>query len=579
MHKIITTISLAAIVLLAPAIAWANDEADLVLRGGKIVTVDDALPLAEAMAVRDGKILAVGKRQQIDPLIGAGTKVIELSGRIATPGFIEGHGHLVGLGELKMNLDLTACQSWDEVVDAVKLTAREAKPGKWIVGRGWHQGKWREPPSPNVEGYPTHEKLSRAAPDNPVLLMHRVGHMVFANAAAMKLAGVDAATPNPAGGEILKDSGGAPCGAFRENAAGLITRAHQRSLDDRSSAEKRDDLLNAINLAQLECLTNGVTSFQDAGSSFETVNAFKALSQLGMLRVRLWVMLNEDNDALAARMQHYRYVGYGEQHLTVRGVKRMVDGALGTHGAWLLEPYDDLPSSSGLNTASIESIERTAELCRRHGFQLCVHAIGDRANREVLDLFERNFGNGRLGRELRWRIEHAQHLHASDIPRFAELGVIASMQGIHCTSDAPFVPQRLGMRRSEQGAYVWQSLLESGAMVINGTDAPVEPISPIGCFYASVTRKLANGEAFFPKQCMTREQALRSYTLDAAYAAFEDRQKGSLTPGKLADIAVISRDIMTIPEEEIPAARVDMTIVGGQVLYEREAEAESAGTR
>jgi hypothetical protein len=317
-------------------------------------------------------------------------------------------------------------------------------------------------------------------------------------------------------------------------------------------------------------LAKGVTSFQDAGSSFDTIDVFRNLADQGQLPVRLWVMVRDGNDHLARQLSDYRMIGRGNNRLTVRGIKRSIDGALGSHGAWLLEPYDDLPNSAGLNTSSIESIRETARLARRHGFQLCVHAIGDRANRETLDLFEGMLESNPDAPSLRWRIEHAQHLHPQDIPRFAHLGVIASMQGVHCISDAVYVTQRLGQRRAQSGAYVWRSLLDSGAVVINGSDAPVEDVNPIDSFYASVTRRLPSGVAFHTEQCMTRTEALRSYTLDAAYAAFEEDLKGSLTPGKLADLVVLSGDILTCSDEEILQAEVQYTIVGGKIVFARD---------
>jgi predicted amidohydrolase YtcJ len=282
-------------------------------------------------------------------------------------------------------------------------------------------------------------------------------------------------------------------------------------------------------------------------------------------------MVNEDNQALARHMRDYRISGVGQDRLTVRAVKRLLDGALGTHGAWLLEPYDDLPESTGLNTLSLASLRRTAELCLQQDWQLCVHAIGDRANRETLNVFAEAFQSQPGRQDRRWRVEHAQHLDPADIPRFQQLGVIASMQGVHCTSDAPYVVRRLGRRRAAQGAYVWRSLLDSGAVLVNGTDTPVERVDPLACFYSSVTRKQRNGEAFFPEQRMRRDEALHSYTLAAAYAAFEEDQKGSLSPGKLADMVVLSRDILTAPEEEITETEVLYTIVGGDILYQQKA--------
>jgi predicted amidohydrolase YtcJ len=323
-------------------------------------------------------------------------------------------------------------------------------------------------------------------------------------------------------------------------------------------------------LAAEDCLKKGVTTFEDAGSSFSTIDLFKKMVEEGKMGIRLWVMVREGNDQLKDKLGSYKIINFGDKHLTVRAIKRAMDGALGSRGAWLLEPYSDLPSSTGLNTTSVQDITETAKIAMEHGFQLCVHAIGDRANRETLDIYESIFRANPGKRDLRWRIEHAQHLQPNDIPRFGELGVIAAMQGIHCTSDAPYVIARLGAKRAEEGAYAWQKLMKSGAVIANGTDAPVEDVDPIASFYASVWRKLKDGSRFYPDQRMSREEALKSYTLNAAYAAFEEDIKGSLTPGKLADITVLSKDIMTIPEDEIPSAEVLYTIVGGKVMYEKD---------
>jgi predicted amidohydrolase YtcJ len=548
--------------------ACAQDApADLVLRNGKIVTLDERQPVVEALAVRGDRIVAVGRAGDVGKLIGAKTKVLDLAGRFAMPGFIEGHGHFMGLGQSKMVLDLRKAKTWDDIIRQVAEAARKAPAGEWILGRGWHQEKWTAKPEPHVHGYPVHARLSEVTPKNPVLLTHASGHMSFANAEAMRLAGIDASTRNPPGGEILKDAQGNPTGVFRETAQGLVRRAHGERVRQRSPEERARDRDTALRLAQQECLAKGVTSFQDAGSDFATIDAFKSLAERGGLQVRLWVMVRTGNEEMARRLVQYRMIGVGNNHLTVRAIKRSIDGALGPHGAWLLEPYEDLRSSAGLNTSSVASIRETARLALQHDYQLCVHAIGDRANRETLNLFEEAFRESPTAPSRRWRVEHAQHLHPEDIPRFAKLGVIASMQGIHCTSDAVFVMQRLGLRRASEGAYVWQSLIKSGAVVTNGTDAPVEDVSPIESFYASVTRKLPNGTAFFPEQKMTREQALRSYTVHAAYAAFEEDQKGTLTPGKLADVVVLSQDLLTVPDEKLLDTRVVYTIVGGQVLY------------
>lgn len=545
--------------------------ADLVLLRGKIVTVDDDRPLAEALAIRGDRIVAVGKEGDIRRLIGSDTRVIDLKGMLAVPGFIDAHGHFLGLGHSKMVLDLTKVRDFDDIVRLVQQAAEKVPPGRWILGRGWHQDKWVDRPQPNVDGCPMHDRLSRVTPEHPVLLTHASGHMCIANAKAMQSAGVDRQTQSPSGGRILRDAAGNATGVFRETAMGLIDAAHRRSESGRTASQRIEQRDEAIRLATRECLANGVTSFHDAGASFATIDHFRELARNGRLKVRLWVMVNRSNAALAERLAEYRILGLGNHHLTVRAIKRFVDGALGAHGAWLLHPYDDLPESTGLNTTSLGSLRETARLAIEHDFQLCVHAIGDRANREMLDMFAATAKEHPDKTDLRWRIEHAQHLHPAEIPRFARLGVIASMQGIHCTSDGPFVVRRLGRRRADQGAYAWASLLKSGTVIANGTDAPVEDVDPIACFYASVTRRMADGRVFVPEQRMTRRQALRSYTLDAAYAAFEEDLKGSLTPGKLADVVVLSEDIMTVADDEIRQAQVVVTIVGGKVLYERSA--------
>ncbi len=558
----------AAAALLPATRITAQQPADLVLRGGKIVTVDDALGTVQALAARDGRIVAVGTNNEIQAHVGASTRVIELGGRLAIPGFIEGHGHFSGIGEAKQRLDLMQVSSWDEVVSMVEKAVANAKPGEWIRGRGWHQEKWTNTPERNVEGFPIHDSLSAVSPDNPVVLTHASGHASFVNAKAMELAGISKSTKDPTGGEILRDEKGNPTGVLRERASGLISRARSGRRVRRSPEKVEAAFLKTIRLADQACMEAGVTSFQDAGSSFGIVDALKKIIDRGELDVRLWMMIRENNASLARNLPKYKTIGYGNDHLTVRAVKRSIDGALGPRGAWLLEPYADLPSSSGLETASVESVTETARLAMQHGWQACIHAIGDRANREVLDIFEKQFRANPDKKDLRWRIEHAQHIHPDDIPRFGKLGVIASMQGVHCTSDAVYVLARLGEERAKSGAYVWQSLMKTGALVTNGTDAPVEGISPIESYYSTVTRRLADGRTFYPEQRMSRMDALRSYTIWCAKAAFEEDIKGTLTPGKLADIVILSKDILTCPDEEILETAIDFTIVGGAVKYE-----------
>lgn len=557
-----------ALVLCISSQALAAESADLVLRGGKIVTLDEKNSAAQAIAIRGDRIVVVGSAAEIQPLIGPKTRTIELAGRMAMPGFIEGHGHFLSLGDSQRKLDLSKASSWDEIVALVAAEAKKTPPGQWIVGRGWHQGKWPAPPVPNVQGYPTHRAVSEVTPNHPVLLTHGTGHMTFANAKAMELAGISEKSPEISGGEILRDTAGKPTGVFRENASRPVHQAYAKSLAGRSAEQRRADLLEEARLAAKECGKYGITSFHDAGSTTSDVDLLRSMAEEGKLPVRLWIMLDDSNDVLAKRLAEYRVIGAAGNHITVRGIKRLIDGAIGTHGAWLLAPYDDLPSSTGNNTLSLSSLERTAELAIQHNYQLCVHAIGDRANREVLDLFERTFAKHNVdGAALRWRIEHAQHIDPVDIPRFRQLGIIASMQANHATSDGPFVVARLGERRAKLGSYAWRSLLDAGATVINGTDVPVEPVNPLGSFYASVTRKMASGVPFYPEQAMSRFEALRSYTSDAAFAAFEEHDKGTLARGKLADIVVLTNDLRTVAEDDIPQTRVAYTIVGGKIVY------------
>jgi predicted amidohydrolase YtcJ len=538
--------------------------ADLVLRGGRIVTLDAQTPEATAIASRNGAIVAVGTDAAIARYIGPSTQVVDLAGQLAIPGLIEGHGHFTGIGENRINLDLMGVKSWDEIVHMVAVAVENAKPGEWIVGRGWHQEKWTSTPDPNVEGFPLHASLDKVSPNNPVVLTHASGHASFVNAKALELSGITKATANPSGGEILKDKDGNPTGLLRERASGLVRVGTGAPRPTPEEAEAHAQ--KVLELADQEVTTKGITTFHDAGSSFDTINRIKRMIDAGRMHVRLWVMVSGGGttDALKAN----RVIGYGSNQLTVRAIKLYADGALGSRGAWLLEPYSDKPDSTGLPTTPVEQIRTSAQAALDAGYQVCIHAIGDRANREVLNAYEDTFKKNNVdGKTLRWRIEHAQHLNAADIPRFGQLGVIASMQTIHCTSDAPWVEPRLGAKRAEEGAYVWQKLMKSGAVVSNGTDAPVENVDPIPNFYAAVTRKSADGKVFYPDQRMSRMEALRSYTLSNAFSAFEEDIKGSLTPGKLADITVLTKDILTIPDEEILTAKVAYTIIGGRVVY------------
>jgi len=566
----------AAALLLVPAWGCAPPSAepqpaDLVLRSGRVVTVDDALPEARAIAIRGDRIVFVGSDADAAAYVGDGTSVVDLEGRLTIPGFIEGHAHLMGLGRSRLQLDLMGTTSYEDLIDMVAEAAASAEPGEWIVGRGWHQSKWDPPPDPQVRGFQTHAALSAASPDNPVLLRHASGHASFANARAMELAGVTGATPDPPGGEIIRDGAGNPTGIFVEVAAGLVSAAYAASREGMTEAEIHVENRLALRLAAEESLSKGITTFQDAGVGPETLALYREAIDEGDLKLRVWAMLSASLPNLAEVVPVERVVGYGGNHLTVRAIKAYADGALGSRGAWLLDPYEDDPGNTGQNTVPLEDIEAVIRLALAHDYQVGTHAIGDRANREVLDLYEAAFAAApEAAEDIRFRIEHAQILHPDDVPRFAQLGVIAAMQGIHAISDGPWTPDRIGDMRTRERAYQFRDLIDSGATVMNGTDAPVEDVNPIPSYYGSVVGRMNNGEILNPAELMTRMEGLEAYTINAAYGAHEEDIKGSITVGKLADIVVLSHDILAVPDDEILAARVDLTIVGGEIVYTRD---------
>ena len=543
----------------------------MVILGGKIYTASDKSSVVEAIAVKGKIIVFTGPEKDARSLIGDQTTVVDLEGKTLTPGFIEGHGHLMGVGYNELNLDLMNVKSYDEMIEAVRKAVSQVQPGQWIVGRGWHQDKWEVKPDKIVKGFPLHQKLSEVSPDNPVFLRHASGHAGFANAKAMEIAGVNQlsveklTSDESEGGEIIRDELGNPTGLFNERAMNLI--------DQHIPQSTKETDRQALDLALKACLRNGITSFHDAGASRENIELFHVFKNEGRLSVRLYVMITgRDRDLVHEWLSRGPEIDTSSW-LTIRSIKLNCDGALGSRGAWLLEPYSDRKDFSGMATISMDTVLKTSRDALKHGFQVCSHAIGDRANKEILDRYEIAIReNPSQSADHRFRIEHAQHLHPSDIARFGTLGVIPAMQAIHMSSDRPWAIERLGEKRIVEGAYMWQALIKSGARIVNGTDAPVEPLNPIPSFYASVSRKTLKGDpagGYEPEQKLTRDQALRSYTLDAAYGAFEEDIKGSIEPGKLADFTVFSRDIMTVPEDEILKTEVSMVIVGGKVAYKK----------
>ncbi|HCX76621.1 MAG TPA: amidohydrolase [Algoriphagus sp.] len=555
--------------LFAALFAWAcasgpENPADSVFINGIVYTVDESNPKAEAVAVKDGLILAVGTTAEIQEYIGENTEVIDLEGKTMTPGFIESHAHLMGIGYNKLELDLMYVKTYDELVEKVAEAVAKAKPGDWITGRGWHQDKWIQKPEKMVKGFQTNEPLNAVSPDNPVFLRHASGHASFANAKALELAGIanlKGERPGEVeGGEIIVDDLGNPTGVLTERAFNLVARLVPEETPERAE--------EALTLALQELVEKGITSFHDAGSGQDVIDLVQKFKDEGKLTVRQYIMLTGRQPELLEEWYKKGPMIDSEDHLlTVRSIKLNCDGALGPRGAWLLEDYADRPGHRGHETLPMSVVTEVSEKALPLGFQVCSHAIGDRANQEILDRYEAAFAKFPDATDHRFRIEHAQHLHPDDIPRFGELGVIAAMQAIHLSSDRPWAIDRLGEKRIIDGAYVWQKLFQTGARICNGTDAPVEPVDPIPSFFASVTRKTLEGlpeGGYEGDQKMTREQALKSYTLDGAYAEFEEDFKGSIEVGKAADFTVFDQNIMEVAEDEILKTQVAMTVMGGE---------------
>lgn len=547
------------------------DAADKIFLG-KIHTVDETQPLAEAVAIKANKIIFVGDADQVKKHKGEQTQIIELGNHTMIPGLIDGHGHFLGMGNSKLTIDLSQVDNFDEIVDIVGKAASKAEPGDWIIGRGWHQDKWSGSQDDFVNGFPTHDRLSQVSPENPLMFRHASGHSAIVNEVAMQKAGitsdkVDSLIKKLEGGEIVVDDKGKPTGILNERAMRLVSK----HVPDDSDDTKMNRIMD---LAIEECHKNGITSFHDAGVGQKDLDLYQRYLESGKLKVRLHTMLyGGDAQLLNMHLAKGPQIDTINYLLSVRAVKLWADGALGNRGAWLLEDYSDKAGWKGLETTKVEDIRSISNQCIENGFQLCIHAIGDRGNHEVLNAYETTFKAHPEITDARFRIEHAQHLNKDDIPRFAELNVLASMQSIHMASDRPWAIDRLGKERIEEGAYVWQKLLQSGAVVLNGTDVPVEPVSPIACYYAAVTRKTLKGTpegGYEADQKMSRSEALKSYTLSAAYGSFEENVKGSIEVGKLADFAILDRDILSVPEAEILQTKVVMTVFNGEIVYKME---------
>ncbi len=541
----------------ALALLLAAEAPDRILVNGVVHTMDETRPRAEAVAMTGGRITAVGSTAEVLASKGPQTEVIDLRGATVVPGLKESHGHFVGIGQARMVLNLVGTKSWDEVVAKVAATVKGRPKGAWIVGRGWHEGKWETKPAREVRGFPPHDALSAVSPDHPVYLVRADGHAGFANAQAMALMKITRETRPPAGGDVIRDENGQATGVFIDTAQRLI----------QPPAPTEPDIREAIRLATEECLRKGITFFDDAGADLSTIALYQELAAKNQLGLRLYPMIRGlDNLKKFGAPQP----GGPDSFLSIRSLKLSMDGALGSRGAKLLEPYVDDSGNTGLWVTDPAIVREAARYGMEHGFQVNVHAIGDAGNRSVLDAFEAAFKAHPEKKDVRFRDEHSQILDESDIPRFGKLGVIASIQGIHGTSDLPWASQRLGEARVLEGAYVWQKLKKSGAVLINGTDAPVEDVDPIKSYYASVTRQSETGMppgGYQPDQKLTRLEALKSYTKDAYWASFAEANGGDISPGKWADLTVLSRDILSVPDTEILKAQVLYTIVNGKVAY------------
>jgi predicted amidohydrolase YtcJ len=530
--------------------------ADLIVTNARIYTVDDGHPFVSALAVRDGKVQFVGSVREAMLLRGPATRVLDAEARTVIPGMVDAHAHLFGLGEFLRSIDLTDTRSFDEIVARVGARVKEVPSGRWVIGRGWDQNKWGD------TRFPTHEALSRVSPNNPVVLTRIDGHALLANTATMRAAGVTAATKDPAGGRIERGANGEPTGVFVDNAMGLIDRV--------IPAMSHDEMRTAALAAVKESNRWGLVGLHDPGEPREVLDVFEELAKAGTFSLRVYAMISDDSAAIEHYFQRGPQSALYDAHLWIRAIKLYADGALGSRGAALLDPYTDDPKNSGLLKSTPEHLRDVSTRALQHGFQVATHAIGDRGNRVALDAYEAAL-KAVPTVDHRFRIEHVQVLDHADLPRFAQLGVIPSMQAVHQASDMYWAPTRLGYARTF-GAYAWRSLLNTGVIIPNGSDFPVERVNPLFSFHAAVSRQDDNSwppGGWFPEQKMTREEALKSMTIWPAYAAFQEQTMGSLTPGKFADFVILDRDIMTIPDSEILGTNVLATYIGGRVVYER----------
>lgn len=543
------------------SLALATEPVETVFVNGNIYTMNEAQPRAEAIAVKGDRIVFVGSNEDAKKYQGAEAKIVDLRGKTVVPGLTDSHCHIFGIGEREMTLNLEGTNTLDDFLARVKERVGTAERGKWVTGRGWIETFWKPPQ------FPTRADLDKIAPDNPVFLTRADGHASIANTAALNIAKIDRQTPNPFGGEILRDK------ETREATGMLLDHAQdlvRKNIPAPTEAERRKAFIVGVKRE----LSLGWCQIQNAGSNQADIPPMLQAFEAGQCKLRVYNAVYGPGPAGTALLHDGTVLNMFENHFTQRTIKVVFDGALGSRGAALLKPYADAPDTSGYLTQKEAELEPMFEEALRKGIQIETHSIGDRANRLILDLYEKAMkavpADQRKIKEPRWRVEHAQIVSAPDLPRFAKLGVIASMQPSHAISDLFFAPSRLGKERLA-GAYAWQSLLKSGAIICGGSDAPVERGEPMIEFYAAVSRKSIKGESadcWHPEQAVSREQALKMFTMSPAYAAFEERDKGSIEKGKLADLTILSKDIMKIPAPEILTTACAMTVIGGEIVYE-----------
>ncbi len=542
------------------------ESADLLLLGGNVHTVDSSTPRAQAIAVRDGRIVAVGSDADVRRRFSAAQRVIELGGRTVVPGMIDSHTHFASIGARRLQIDASGATGPEEIARKVAAQVAQLKPGEWVQGRGWDQNNWQ------AKVFPTREILDRVAPNNPVYLARVDGHAAWVNSKALEIARVGKNTPEPDGGKIIRNARGEPSGTLVDNAFRLVSR--------HIPAPTKEQRKQAVRLSIQECLAAGLTGVHEAGGTRSDIELYEEMMAAGEFDLRIceflrWPVdeqkLPHTYESLDPYLNQGPQIGLHDQRLTIRGIKMSIDGALGSRGAAFFEPYADDPGNRGVTRLTEAEIYETTLRGLKAGFQTAVHAIGDRANRMALDAMERALREAGSS-DARLRIEHAQVLDAADLPRFRSLGIIPSMQPTHCTTDMHWIAERIGEPRTRY-AYAWRSLLDTGVRIPGGSDAPVESVQPLLGIYAAATRQDRQGwpdGGWHPEQILSREEALRMFTIDAAYSVFEENIKGSLTPGKLADIVILSKDIMTVPAPNILTTEVVMTILGGKVVYEKQ---------